>query len=81
MIDKKPLYLSKTLWFNVLTIALTVLEMVADLPFLTPEYAQIILIVVAAVNVGLRLLTSQPVTEAGVEKARAIRRERSRGDV
>ena len=51
---------SKMLWFNALTILGTVLGMVADLTFITPEVGQIVLILLAATNAALRLVTVQP---------------------
>jgi len=57
----KPWYTSKTLWFAVLTILAGVGLQLADLPALE-SIKPYIMIVVGAINMGLRFVTTQPVT-------------------
>lgn len=77
MVDKKPWYESKIVWVNVITFLVTVLGMVADMEFVTPHVAQIVLMALAALNVLLRMLTSQPITEQGAKNARSVRRKKA----
>ena len=59
--EKKNIFKSKTFWFNTLSIAGTVLSG-GTLP-LSPE---VVTIGIAAVNLGLRLVTKEPVKVPGV---------------
>jgi len=56
----KPWYTSKTLWFAVLTILAGAGLQLADVPALESAKPYI-LIVVGAINMGLRFVTTQPV--------------------
>jgi hypothetical protein len=58
-IDPKPLLLSKTFWVNLVGlvgIVLTGLGVIAD-----PQWVQYQAILLAAVNVALRVVTKQPI--------------------
>lgn len=57
MQDPKPVWKSKTIWFNVIGVAGTLLSHAAEL--LPPHYAAVAL---AIGNLALRLVTEQPVT-------------------
>jgi hypothetical protein len=80
MVDKKPWYASKLIWLNILFGIVAVIEAVKDLPFLPPETMQILTVALTVANVILRLFTHQPVTDKGVDMARSVRMEKSRGD-
>lgn len=54
----KKWFLSKTLWFNIITIALGVVDVVSGVYVINPEY---IALVNGVGNVLLRMVTSEPV--------------------
>lgn len=58
--DVKSWYKSRTFWFAVLTILAGVGLQLADLPALE-SVKPYILVVVGAINMGLRFVTTQPV--------------------
>lgn len=58
----KPFWLSKTLWFNALTILLVIAEKALDLSFMPDHAGEIIVMIVAGLNSVLRLITSTAVT-------------------
>ncbi len=70
MVEKKPWYASKILWVNILTIVATVLSMVMDMKFATPQTGQVVLIALAVVNMLLRMISHQPITEDAERQAR-----------
>lgn len=58
----KTLWQSKTFWVNALTIAASVLTAVSGMTDHVPaEYMPWILTALSLVNIGLRLVTSEPV--------------------
>lgn len=57
----KPWYTSKTVWTNLVALAISVLELVADSPLLTTESASL-LGVVSVLNLVWRWLTDEPIT-------------------
>ncbi len=60
----KPLSSSKTIWFNILTLAAGFLALAQGKDFVAenPTASTFILITVAAVNFALRFITKVPVT-------------------
>ncbi len=54
----KKWFLSKTLWFNLLTIALGVVDVVSGVYVINPEY---IALINGVGNVLLRIVTTEPV--------------------
>lgn len=63
--EPKPWYASKTLWVNLISLAVTVLTMLAVYVFpdgttLPPEGVKVMLIIVNVLNIGLRFITNQP---------------------
>jgi hypothetical protein len=61
--DSKPFYESKVFWFNLL-FGLTALAGVFGFADFQPseDVVEIVAVLVAAVNIALRLITKQPVT-------------------
>jgi hypothetical protein len=63
MEDPKPVWESKTLWVNVLTaVAMIIAAAVAQPDLIPAEAMRYVVFALAAVNIILRLVTSQPVT-------------------
>ena len=64
--NPKPIFYSKTFWFNVLTVAAALIAELANFPGLSsPAVLKAILLIQGIVNILLRLVTVQPVTFAG----------------
>ena len=57
--DGKPWYTSKTLWFNIVTLALGIVQLVSDVYIIPEDYLALIL---GVGNLVLRFLTSKPLT-------------------
>jgi len=59
----KPIYRSKTFWFNVLALIVTVAGAFGFSDFqLTPDYQQLAVGIIAIINLGLRFVTKQGIT-------------------
>lgn len=56
----KPIWRSRTFWFNVLTAFVGILAVLGQSP-LTAEFTEHILVGVGIINVVLRLVTTRPV--------------------
>jgi hypothetical protein len=62
-VDSKPIWQSKTFWLNALTAAAGVLVVLSGMAEQIPSpYIEWIGVALAIVNIGLRLVTDQPVT-------------------
>ncbi len=57
----KPWYESKTIWANVLSIAIAILILVADVPGLSPESRTWLTVILGIANILLRFVTDQPI--------------------
>lgn len=64
MKDAKPWYKSKTLWFNALVAAMATAEAMSGIlrDELSPLVYVFAMMIVAAVNMGLRSVTERPIT-------------------
>lgn len=59
---EKPIYLSKTVWLNVITTLIAVLTLMTEGNLVPPEYVPWILMVVGILNVILRVwFTEEPI--------------------
>lgn len=65
----KKWYKSKTIWVNVLAVALAVITYIEGADFL-PEHVTtaLVSVVLPVVNVGLRFLTNKPILKQPVEQ-------------
>lgn len=59
--EAKKWYKSKTLWANLIVAILAAMSELAAAPSFE-EYAQILLVLTAILNIGLRIITTQPLT-------------------
>ena len=61
MNDVKSIFKSKTFWINAAVIVIAVATMLTDPVQYGPEVAKWAAVVLAAVNIGLRMITTGPV--------------------
>lgn len=57
----KPFYKSKTLWFNLLILIIGVLTLITQNIALRPGVAAWMTVGIGAANIGLRMITGQPI--------------------
>ena len=57
----KSIWLSKTMWFNALTVVAAALAAVIGGDLLSPEALKLVVILQSVVNIGLRLVTNEQV--------------------
>jgi hypothetical protein len=64
--ESKPFYKSKTFWFNVVAVLVLILGQFGYEGVISPEYQgyvdAFVPAIIAIVNLGLRLITKQPVS-------------------
>lgn len=68
-VQPKAAWASRTIWVNVLTLAVAVLMLVSQQTWLPEQTVPILLALVGAINVVLRFLTGQPVQLANPRKS------------
>lgn len=59
--EAKPWWESKTIWANILTVAIAILLLVADVPDLSPDMRAGLLLAVGIAGIFLRVVTDQPI--------------------
>lgn len=59
--EPKPWYKSKTIWLNVVTVLIVALTAISREMSLTAVQLEIIAVVVAVLNIALRVITDRPV--------------------
>jgi hypothetical protein len=62
MVQHKPWFASKTIWANLIIIALAALVQVQVIPGVPPEVAPWIVVMIATLNAALRVITSTAIT-------------------
>lgn len=68
----KSWYQSKTLWLNVITALVMILDLLSKQPFIPPQYVPIVLFAVAMLNVILRVwFTDTGIASSATRKSTA----------
>lgn len=58
----KRIWASKTFWANFIAAVISALEMARVIDYLTPDQQAIFAVIMAVLNIALRLVTTKPVT-------------------
>jgi hypothetical protein len=59
-VDEKEWYLSKTLWMNVISLLIAILLAIAGHESIPSQTSELVLMIVAFLNIVLRFVTQQP---------------------
>lgn len=61
VVNTKPWYVSKTIWFNVITVIVSIIMLLSQMPDFA-EYNKWFTLLVGIMNIVLRAITTTPVT-------------------